>query len=161
MTTDDVKNAPQPEEQEVSGAEAPRPETRANLFDRQRTIYSTALEENLNEGLARYGFAFFHSLEDEDRVLYEEKIGLKPDSAVDFFNLGTANALKGNLEKALEQLQQALKMDADLGQALFNAGLVCEKMGKSKEARQYYEKYLGLTNNEEEKTQLQERLATL
>ncbi len=147
------------ESSEQAQATAPAPPS--NLFDRQCGIYAKSMKSDLNKTLERFGFAFFHSLPPEERVMFEEKLGLEPDSAVDFFNLGTAYAMQEDYAKAEKLMTKALEMDPELLRAVFNLGVLYEKQNKKDKARQYYEQYMGMIEDEEEKKQIEQHLSEI
>jgi tetratricopeptide (TPR) repeat protein len=132
-----------------------------NLYERQRTIFQSSLDADLESGLARYGFGFFHSLLPEDRFLLQDKLGMPCQDAADLYNLGNAHASREEYERAVEYWKKALKMDPSLHAATYNIALACERLGKTAEARKLYEAYIESLEDAEEKQRIEEHLTQL
>ena len=159
MTTETARQTPEtPSEPETPESPA---EARQNLYEKQRTVYRSNLNEDPESAFARYGFGFFHSVPPEERFLVQDRIGMPCREAADHYNLGNAHAFREEYDLAIECWKKALKADASLRAAAFNIALAFERLGKTGEARKFYENYLGLLDDPEEKQRVMDHLAQL
>ena len=60
---------------------------------------------------------------------------LYPQTAIDFYNSGIAYVALEQYQRAIEDLDQAIKIDPRNPFAYYNRGVAYEKLGKSKKAQ--------------------------
>lgn len=132
-----------------------------NLHERDLEVYRQSLDVNLEEGLARFGFALFHSLPLDERALYREALGLACQDAVDHYNLGGACASREDFERAIACWREALRMDPSLCEAEFNIALAYERMNDLAKARKHFKHYRETATDPEEKQAVENHLAEM
>ena len=69
---------------------------------------------------------------------------MKPDSAEAHFNLGTALGKKGQIDEAISQFQEAIRLKPDDAKAHNNLGIALVKKGQIDEAIIQYQETLRL-----------------
>ena len=133
-----------------------------NLYEREIQSFGTFVEsKSLEAGFRRFGFALFHSLPTEKRLLYAEQIGLECKDAASLYNLGLAHANSGNFERAIEYWKKALNQDGELADAEFNQALAYERLQDLAQARKHFAKYLKMIDDPEDVQAVEEHLAEL
>ncbi|HBF34061.1 TPA: hypothetical protein DDW35_05815 [Candidatus Sumerlaeota bacterium] len=136
--------------------EAPR-----SLYEKEMANYRATLGANLEDGLAKYGFALFHCLPGEERFMLQKQLGIPCRNASEHYNQGCALAVAEDFAGAVDAWKQALKLNPSLNQSLFNIALAQERLGKIAEAKKQYASYLLTITDEEEKQQIEEHVAQL
>ncbi len=138
------------------------PDPKKNLFDLEVESFNrTAESEGLEKTFKRFGFSLFHSLPKEDRVLYEEELGLLKKESADLYNLGGAHAAKEDYEKAVDYWKKALKADPELTDALFNIAVAYERLENLNAARKNYKQYIESIEDPAEIERVREHLSEL
>lgn len=89
-------------------------------------IFKNILESKQTDQLYRkYGLTLLYSLDPQDMVGYEKELGIKPQTAVDFYNHGVYYALnKNNTGQAMKYFQKTIEMDNNFSQAHYNMALI-------------------------------------
>ena len=78
----------------------------------------------------------------QDALQYFQKaIAIDPAHAASYNALGVLYKNSGRLAEALEVLNKAVRLDGDLGDALFNLGLIYLYMGDKQKALQIFQEY--------------------
>lgn len=155
----DTENSTLPQE-ETPGADSLASDGQ-QLFDTELNAFREAINENHEAGLKRFGFALFHSLPPADRIALMEKLGLCGETALDFYNLGTARALAGDHEMAAQLLEKAVQTDADLAEARFNLALTLRQLGRNDEARAQMKEFSQITDSPTDREAAESFLAEL
>ena len=84
----------------------------------------------------------------KSRDRFEAALRLKPNSAIDLYNLGTANRKLGEADRALTQLIRAAKIDPSLPHPLYSIALIYRGKGKNDLAIDMLTKAKSLSPNE-------------
>lgn len=99
------------------------------------TLPDTALVDSLNQS------AYWHQQGNSTKALAyaQEAQNIQPNSVDAWFALGNARLLKNNYAIALDAFQRVLTAQPERTDALFNAGLALEYLGRKTEAQTCYE----------------------
>lgn len=143
------------------GSVAYATEAEPDLYDRELASFRELLKQDLPRALERYGFAFYFSLPDAERLRVLKHLGLAPRTAADFYNLAALEIEKGNFAEATELLRAALEREPKLTDALYNLALCYEKAGKRTEAVKAWEQYLTNCTDPQLREQVTAHLAEL
>ncbi|MBX7244314.1 MAG: tetratricopeptide repeat protein [Candidatus Sumerlaeaceae bacterium] len=136
-------------------------EQERDLYGAELERYQAILDRSLDEALSRYGFTLHHSLPPVRQVELMQQLGFKPKDAVDHYNLAGAAIAKEDFKGAVSQLQKALSLDGTFADAVYNLALCHEKLGKKQDAVQMWNRYIELTEGDEEKATVKAHLAEL
>lgn len=124
-------------------------------------IYDLCLNQDNKETFRRLGFALFHSLSDERALAELQKLGHKPKDALDFYNVGCQQAMSEKFGDAAKSFAQALKIQPEFPEAVYNHALSLEKSGDTNGARKAWKEYLDSCSDEAEAEQVREHLKEL
>jgi tetratricopeptide (TPR) repeat protein len=80
---------------------------------------------------------------------YEELLKQKPNNPQIHYLIGITLGNKGDYQKALDSIDQALKLKADFTEAMIIKGILLSKLGRADEAKQCTEKVLEIKNEPE------------
>jgi tetratricopeptide (TPR) repeat protein len=143
--------------------QAQQPQHPKSSYDREIATFLDAVEQiGLVKSLQRHGFALFHSLPAEKRMLLREQLGFACHNTTDHYNLGVAWATAGDVDKAIASWKQAADGEPHIPEAAHNLALAAEQRGDLAAARKYYNQYLqNLEGSAEETELIKEHLATL
>jgi len=131
-----------------------------NLYDAQVEKFRKAIETLGFEGACeRYGFAIFHSLPVDEKMMFQRQFGWVPDEPEDTYNLANVHAMKDELDEAIKLWQKALKAKPDLEEAVFNLAVAYEKQDDSDKALDYYKQFIEMTEDEQEIEKVQQHVA--
>jgi tetratricopeptide (TPR) repeat protein len=92
---------------------------------------------------------------------YKKSIVLDPNGSFAYSNLAAMYFSLKQVDKALTTLQRLIDIQPDFAVNYKNAGIAAEKVGKTKEAKEYYEKYLTLNPEGNDKDLIKEWMAKL
>jgi len=81
----------------------------------------------------------------EARPFLQQALAVNPANAQSYLQMGILLEKSGDPQNALEQLRTAIRLDPNSTSAYYRAARLCKKLGREKEAQQYFEKYGGLT----------------
>ncbi|GAB4318348.1 MAG: hypothetical protein Kow0059_11780 [Candidatus Sumerlaeia bacterium] len=112
------------------------------LYEQELANFRAQVSSDLNAIHKYYGFTLLYSLPAEDYLKVREQLNLPHRSAHEFYNFGVLAAQEGRLEQALKHFDQALKLQPQFPEALFNRAMVLEKAGKTQDAVKAWEQYL-------------------
>lgn len=105
--------------------------------------------KQVNQLYRKYGLTLLYSLGYEDMVEYEKELGIKPQTAVDFYNHGVYYALhKNNINQASKCFQKAIEMNNKFSAAYYNLAMVYQAEKEDKSAKRELTEFIRL---EEEK----------
>lgn len=91
------------------------------------------------------GYFYYQQKRDSEAVVAMNRfVALRPDTADSYKSLAEVQIQKGDLDKALENLRKALAIDNDFILAVYLQGKTYEAKGLKKEARESYQRVLGL-----------------
>lgn len=135
------------EEEKIQNA--PGEAEREDLYSRHVEEFVSLAQKDPDLALQCYGFTVWHSVPAKEAALLSERIGMEPRDATDLYNRGTAHAMEGEYEKAVEQLKAALAKDPDHALAAFNLAVCLENLERIGEARKAYERYLEILDRAE------------
>jgi tetratricopeptide (TPR) repeat protein len=100
---------------------------------------------------AMYALALFyqdHNAEQQALDMYQQILKLKPDHADAIHNVGWINyTYKQDYKTALDCFSKAIKIDTNFYQAYYDRGKTYEKLGKTTEAQQDFEKVKQIKSN--------------
>jgi len=147
----------------VDAPQAPQAQHPKSSYEREvATFLDTVEQKGLVKSLERHGFALFHSLPAEKRMLFREQLHFACRNTTDHYNLGVAWATAGDLDKAVASWKQAADGEPRIAEAVFNLALAAEQRGDLASARKFYNQYLqSLEEGAEEAQQVKEHLTSL
>jgi tetratricopeptide (TPR) repeat protein len=130
---DDIKEMP------TSAAERLK---KALPFD--GVVYQDAFQRND----FTYGVAFFqHGYLDAAAESFQQVIAEKPNDAEAYYNLGTLNLRKNDLQQARQYLVQAVRLRPEYPEAWNNLGMIAAQQGQAEEAIRNFQECLRLRPN--------------
>ena len=120
------------------------------IIEKETKIFKDLLESKQTDKLSRkYGLTLLYSLDSQDMVGYEKELGVKPQTAVDFYNHGVYYALnKNNTNQAMKYFQKAIEIDNEFSPAYYNMALIHQDDKKNKTAKNDLSEFIRI---EEEK----------
>ncbi|MDD5773783.1 MAG: hypothetical protein PHX78_10005 [bacterium] len=132
--------------------EAPHEE----LMEKETKIFKNLLESRQTDQLyKKYGLTLLYSLDCQDMVGYEKELGIKPQTAVDYYNHGVYSALnKSNNSQAMKYFQKTIEMDNKFSQAHYNMALIYQAGKEDKLAKKELAEFIRL---EEERTKFADK----
>lgn len=95
------------------------------------------------------------------RFLLEKAEALEPNSPEIHYNLGMAYHNSGNLPKAIEEFQLALKLKPDMTDAMLNIGSSYQALGQKNEAIAWFHRYLSASPKAEDYKAISDMIASL
>ncbi|HYK36616.1 FG-GAP-like repeat-containing protein [Alloacidobacterium sp.] len=108
------------------------------------TLYQDAFQRND----FTYGVALFqHGYLDAAAGSFREVIAQKPDDAEAYYNLGTLNLRRNDLQQARQYLEQTVKLRPDYPEAWNNLGMIAAQQGQADEAVRNFQQSLTLRPN--------------
>lgn len=137
--------------------------TADQLHGRLLEDFKSSLENGPEGTYRRWGYAWMHSMGDEDAMAQRVALGYKPVDALDHYNLGCLQAADEDFGTAARSFGKAIELDATLNEARYNHALALETAGKAADARQAWKAYLEASGelSEEETKQIKDRLTAL
>lgn len=123
--------------------------------------YQETIDRDLDESFLRYGFSLYHSLPPEKLVVLNQKLGFFKGDAVDKYNLASLEILEENYAKAAEILEDTLKEEPELSDAIYNLALCYEKLDRKNEALPLWEQYKEIIEDEEEQDMIENHIAEI
>jgi tetratricopeptide (TPR) repeat protein len=124
--------APVPAASHPGGAVNPHAD---QLHGRLAEEFKRSLATEAAGVFARWGYAWLHSMSDEEVMAQREALGIEPIDALDFYNLGCLRAQREDYAGAAKAFVKAAHLDPKLQEAAFNLALALELDGKKTEAR--------------------------
>jgi tetratricopeptide (TPR) repeat protein len=116
---------------------------------RQALEHSLQLEPDLAEADYQLGVLFAQQGNRQDAIQYWERaVGLQPHHAQALFSLGTIYLEEGELGKAQSAFLRSLAQDPNNMKTEYNLALVLNKLGNSQEAKQHFERYRKMQDEE-------------
>ena len=140
--------------EETPPAEPPLTEILVDRFEQ-------ALESDGDKAYKRWGFALFHSIDDQKAEAQVSRLRGKPRDALDHYNAGCTSAEKRRFADAVRAFATALELDPEFPEAQFNYALAQEKTGDLTAARKSWNKYLDQCENSEEESEIKNHLTEL
>jgi tetratricopeptide (TPR) repeat protein len=121
-----------------------------------------AFATDIDRSLVRYGFTLIHSLTPElqARVLKHLDI-TRGDSSKDQYNLGCVLAMDGDFKGASAAFAAAVRLDAEFPEASYNLALALERSGEKAAAKEQWNHYASLVQNDAEREQILAHIGTL
>ena len=117
----------------------------------EETVYSTNTEtfrSTLNQEPTRayeiFGLSLLYSLSPEEITREKYRLGVRPRSAKDYYNLGVLASQADRHEEALDLYTKAENLGGDFPEMYFNMGLTYERLKQSEKAIASYEKFADL-----------------
>jgi tetratricopeptide (TPR) repeat protein len=123
--------------------------------------FRESVEREGEEAYKRWGLPLYHSLPDEEVEAQRRALGVKPVDALDHYNRGCLLAAQEDFAAAAQQFAQAVKLDPEMSEALFNLALAQEKAGRLAEARKSWNQFVERFGDQEEAAQVRDHLAQL
>ena len=95
--------------------------------------------------------AFYQKLKkfEDAQKCYEELLKQKPNNPQIHYLIGISHGNKGDYQKALDSIDQALGLKADFTEALIVKGVLLAKLGRADEAKLCADKVLEMKNESE------------
>lgn len=123
------------------------------MIEKEINVFKNFLEsKQINQLYRKYGLTLLYSLDYQDMIGYEKELGIKPQTAVDFYNHGVYYALnKNNNSQALKYFQKTVEMDNGFSSAYYNMALIYQAGKEDKLAKKELTEFIRL---EEEKIKL-------
>ncbi len=131
-----------------------------DLYTQHLETFRQLLAAEPEVAIEAYGFAFYFSLPDIDRLRIRKKIE-SPKTAADFYNYAAVAIQDGQWNEAIQLLNDALKLDANFADAVYNLALCYEKIGDKPSACKAWEKFLSITNDSTLKEQVTAHVAEM
>lgn len=135
--------------------------SRLSLYDRELNRFRETLKVNPDAAVSRYGFTLIHSLAYDERVTALKALGMQPNSAVDFYNLGVAAARQEDWNEATNLFKRAVELDGTLRDAVYNLAYCYERAGLVPQARSTWQVYADMMTTAEERDAVREHAAEL
>ena len=105
--------------------------------------YNDSLRNNLMEELGRYAKSLDDSSKfEQSKVVYEEMRVINPKSTLAALKLTNILIEESDLDRSMEIVDSALIYNADYPDLLYQKGLIYEKMGDYKLAKEYHSKFM-------------------
>ncbi|MGC8841529.1 MAG: tetratricopeptide repeat protein [Candidatus Sumerlaeaceae bacterium] len=136
-------------------------EKQDDLYDEHLRQFRSLLRENTDEALEVYGFAFYFSLPDSERMRVKKQLGFSEATAVDLYNFAAIAIEDGSWQEAIEHLQKALEIDPKFQDAAYNLALCYERLGQKADAHKAWEQYIALCTDPTEKERITAHVAEL
>lgn len=116
------------------------------LVEKEIGVFKNFLESKQIDQLYRkYGLTLLYSLDYEDMIEYERELGIKPQTAVDFYNHGVYCAVnKNNIGQASKHFQKAIEMDNKLSSAYYNLAMIHQAEKDNKLAKKELAEFIRL-----------------
>jgi Flp pilus assembly protein TadD len=90
-----------------------------------------------------------------------DQVQRKPEDAKAHFNLGSIYYVRGRIEEAVSELEQAIELAPTHGDANYMLGLAYEKLGRFDDARRVFRTAGQTTHNPMLENYVQQKLANL
>jgi Flp pilus assembly protein TadD/peroxiredoxin len=104
-------------------------------------LYQGAFQRNdFTYGVALFQHGYFAQAEES----FQQVIAVKPDDPDAYYNLGTLNLRRDNIEQAREYLEQSLKLRPNYPEAWNNLGMIAAQQGQPDEAIRDFQQSLAL-----------------
>lgn len=123
--------------------------------------FGKELESDGLETYKRWGFALFHTLDDEKAAKQLVALGIKPRDGLDHYNLGCGHVEAGKFAKAAECFAKAIELDDELNEARFNLALALEKTGDLTGAKKHLMVFLEACEDADESAEVRTFLGEL
>lgn len=88
----------------------------------------------------------------------------KPQDPEGYYCMGklfNSKKEKGDIEKAIENYMKAIELDAGYARSYRELGFICYKNKQTQEAREYFERYLALSSNPEDRAYIEKYVEEL
>ena len=95
------------------------------------------------------------------RQLLEKAASLEPNSAAVHCNLGLAYQNSGNIDRAIQEFNEALRLKPAMPEATLNIAGCYQSLGQTAEAISWYEKYLKVSSDSAESKQIKDVIEAL
>lgn len=132
-----------------------------DLYETQLESFRNLLKTKPEEALELYGFTFYFSLSQTERLRINKLLGLKPTSAVELYNHACAAIEDTNWKEGAELLTRALELDPKFSDAAYNLALCYERLGQKTEAKKAWDTFLALCSDSSLKEQILAHVAEL
>ncbi|MGF1574107.1 MAG: tetratricopeptide repeat protein [Sumerlaeia bacterium] len=130
-------------------------------YDKDLEEYKELLISDSEEALKRFGLGLIHSINPAERVLALRSFGIEANAPKDLYNLGVHAIQQDNWTEAIVNFQQAIEADPTQTDAIYNLALCYEKTGHIPQAKQTWEIFINVVNDEREVEIIREHLETL
>lgn len=130
-------------------------------YEKDLEEYKELLVKDSEEALKRFGLGLIHSINPAERVLALRSFGIEANSPIDFYNLGVHAMQQDNWTEAIVNFKQAVEADSTQFDAIYNLALCYEKTGHVPQAKQTWEIYISVVNDEREVEMIREHLESL
>lgn len=120
------------------------------IMEKEINIFKNILDSRqISQLYRKYGLTLLYSLDPQEMIGYEKELGIKPQTAVDFYNHGVYYASnKNNTAQAMKYFQKAVELDSKFSSAYYNMALIYQAGKEDKLAKKELSEFIRL---EEEK----------
>jgi tetratricopeptide (TPR) repeat protein len=120
------------------------------LYNQNLETFRGLLGQTPERAYNTYGLSMFYSLSPREITREKYRLGVRPKTAMDFYNLGVLASQEGRHEEALKLYQQAVEAGGDLPELFFNLGLTHEHLKQKAKAADAYQKFADLSKKDED-----------
>jgi len=132
-----------------------------DLYEIELEKYRAFLSTDYEEGLRRYGFAFYFSLSPCERTQLKKKLNFPLNSPIELFNLGCLATQENNFGEAVDFFRRSIELDPQFADAWYNLALCYERLGQKAEARKAWDRYLELLPHDSARQEIVAHIAEL
>jgi len=119
------------------------------LYEKNLDDFKSALEKAPDRAYEVYGLSLLYSLSANEVTREKHRLGVRPHTARDFYNLAALASQNGRHEEALKLYLQAVEVGGDFPELYFNLGLTYEQLKQKGKAGDAYQKFADLSRKAE------------
>ena len=124
------------------------PTTAAERMQKALPLGGVLYQDTFQRNDFTYGVALFqHGYLDAAAASFEQVIARKPNDPEAYYNLGTLNLRRNDLQQARQYLEQTLKLQPNYPEAWNNLGMIAAQQGQADEAVRNFQQSLNLRPN--------------
>jgi len=128
---------------QVSGDVKSMPTNRAERARKALPLGGVLYQDAFQRNDFTYGVALFqHGYLDAAAESFQQVIAEKPNDAEAYYNLGTLNLRRNDLQQARQYLEQTVKLRPDYPEAWNNLGMIAAQQGQAEEAIRNFQESL-------------------
>ncbi len=119
------------------------------LYEKNLVDFKDSLTRSAERAYEVYGLSLLYSLNADEVTREKHRLGVRPHTPRDFYNLGVLASQKGRHEEALKLYQQAVEAGGDFAELFFNLGLTYEQLKQKGKAADAYQRFVDLSRKSE------------
>ncbi|MBN2328622.1 MAG: tetratricopeptide repeat protein [Candidatus Omnitrophica bacterium] len=116
-----------------------------DLYDFEISRFMELKASDQNYAFQRYGCTLIYSMEAEKTFHLLQEMGWKQKESLDFYNIGALQCQQENYKEAMKNFEKSESMGCDRPELFFNMALIYENQGNKGKAKQYFQKYIDLS----------------